>query len=131
MIQNMEEKKMKILILEDERPLARALELKLVHEGFEVKVLSSGETAISTIENGDFSFVICDLVMPKVDGFEVLRLIKEKNIKIPVIILTNLSQAEDEKRVRALGATEFFVKSDMPLSQIVEYIKKNFLSQNK
>ena len=117
----------KILIIEDEKPLARALELKLMHEGFEVKILPNGEGAISLIETERFSFLICDLVMPKVDGFDILREIKEKNIKIFVIVLTNLSQTEDEKRVRELGATEFFIKSDTPLSKIVSYIKENIV----
>ena len=115
----------KILILEDEKPLARALELKLIHEGFEVKTLSSGEGAVSLLEKESFSLVVCDLVMPRVDGFEVLQEIQEKNIKIPIIVLTNLSQAEDEKRVRSLGVTEFFIKSDTSLSKIVDYIKNN------
>ncbi|MEI8270138.1 MAG: response regulator [bacterium] len=116
----------KILILEDEKPLARAMELKLTHEGFEVKTLPSGEGAISLLEKEDFGLLVCDLVMPKVDGFQILQEIKEKNIKIPlVIVLTNLSQTEDEKRVRALGANEFFIKSDTPLSKIVDYVRKN------
>lgn len=117
----------KILIIEDEKPLARALELKLMHEGFEVKILPNGEGAISLIETERFSFLICDLVMPKVDGFDILREIKEKNIKIFVIVLTNLSQTEDEKRVRELGANEFFIKSDTPLSKIVSFIKENIV----
>jgi DNA-binding response OmpR family regulator len=118
----------KILILEDEKPLARALELKLIHEGFEVQTLSSGEGAVSLSEKENFSLVVCDLVMPKVDGFQVLQEIKEKNIKVPVIVLTNLSQAEDEKRVRALGATQFFIKSDTPLSKLVSYIKEDIIT---
>jgi DNA-binding response OmpR family regulator len=117
----------KILILEDEKPLARALELKLAHEGFKVVSLPSGEGAISLLEKGSFSLVICDLVMPKVDGFQILQAVKEKNINVPVIILTNLSQAEDEKRVREQGAKEFFIKSDTPLSKIVSYVKENIL----
>lgn len=117
----------KILIIEDEKPLARALELKLIHEGFEVKTLSNGEGFVPLLEIEKFSLIICDLVMPKVDGFQVLQLIKEKNINIPVIILTNLGQAEDEKRARELGATEFFIKSDTPLSKIVEYVKEKVL----
>lgn len=121
----MENKNKKILIIEDEKPLARALELKLSHEGFSVETLSNGESAISLLKKEEFSFVICDLVMPKVDGFEILQQIKENNIKIVVIVLTNLSQPEDEKRVRALGASEFFIKSDTPLSKIVTYIKEN------
>ena len=121
----MEEKIKKILIIEDEKPLARALELKLEHEGFKVEILSSGEGLLSLIEENDFNLIICDLVMPKVDGFNVLEIIKEKEIKIPVVILTNLGQAEDEKRVRDLGAAEFFVKSDTPLLKLVNYVKEN------
>jgi DNA-binding response OmpR family regulator len=120
----MEQSNKKILIIEDEKPLARALELKLLHEGFQVTSTSNGEIAIPIIEKEEFSLIICDLVMPKVDGFEVLEFIKNKNIKTPVIILTNLSQTEDEKRVRALGASEFFIKSNTSIVKIVEHIKE-------
>jgi two-component system alkaline phosphatase synthesis response regulator PhoP len=119
----MEQDNNKILIIEDEKALARALELKLTHEGFLVTSLSSGELALPLLEKEVFCMIVCDLVMPKVDGFKVLEFIKEKNIKTPVIVLTNLSQTEDEKRVRDLGATNFFVKSNTPLSQMVIYIK--------
>jgi len=115
----------KILVIEDEKPLARALELKLAHEGFEVKTLSNGEGAISLLEKEGFSLVVCDLVMSKMDGFQILQAIKEKKIDISVVVLTNLGQAEDEKRIRALGAKEFFIKSDTPLSKLVAYIKEN------
>ncbi len=116
----------KILILEDEKPLARAMELKLIHEGYEVKTLPSGEGAVDLLSKENFGLLICDLVMPTVDGFQVLEGIKEKNLKIPtIVVLTNLSQAEDEKRVRALGATDFLIKSETPLSKIVEYVKSN------
>jgi len=122
----METQSKKILILEDEKPLSRALELKLTHEGFNVQTLPSGEGVMPLIEKENFSLIICDLVMPKVDGFQVLQKIKEEGLNIPVIILTNLSQSEDEKRVRSLGAKDFFVKSDTSLSKLVEYIKEIF-----
>lgn len=120
----METNAKKILIMEDEKSLLRALELKLSHEGFITKALSSGEGFLSLVESDNFSLIVCDLIMPKVDGFEILKIMKENNIDIPVIILTNLSQPEDEKRVRELGAKNFFVKSDTPLLTIVENIKK-------
>lgn len=119
----MEPTQKKILIIEDEKPLSRALELKLTHEGFLVKVLFNGEGFLPLVKSENFSLVICDLIMPKVDGFQVLQTMKDNDIKIPVIILTNLSQPEDEKRVRDLGATEFLIKSDTPLLKIVENIK--------
>ena len=120
----MDKQPKKILIIEDEKPLARALELKLAHEGFEVMNLQNGEGFIPLLEKENFFLIVCDLIMPKLDGFQVLETIKDKELKIPIIILTNLSQAEDEKRVRELGATQFFVKSDTPLSKIVSYIKE-------
>ncbi len=119
----MEKLPKKILIIEDEKLLSKALELKLSHEGFLVETLPNGENAISLLETGQFFLVICDLMMPKVDGFDVLNMLKEKDIKVPVIILTNLSQTEDEKKVLDLGAVGFFIKSDTPLSKIVDFIK--------
>lgn len=120
----MEDGKRKILIAEDEKPLARALELKLSHEGFAVTVVSNGEEAIAELSKGGFVLLICDLVMPKMDGFHVLQSMKEKQIKIPTIILTNLSQAEDEQRVKSLGATDFFIKSNTPITKVVDHVKE-------
>jgi DNA-binding response OmpR family regulator len=114
----------KILVIEDEKPLARALELKLVHEGFEVNTALNGELALEYLKKEKFSLIICDLILPKIDGFEILEFIKSNKIKTPVIILTNLSQAEDEKRVLDLGASNFFIKSNTPIAKIVEHIKK-------
>lgn len=114
----------KILIIEDDKSLTRALELKLIHEGFGVTSLSSGENIISILGKDHFSLIICDLMMPGVDGFQVLQILKENKIEIPVIVLTNLGQPDDEKRVRELGAVGFLIKSDTPLSKIVENIKE-------
>lgn len=116
----------KILILEDERPLARALELKLVHEGFAVTVAPNGEEGLALLEREPFDLVLCDLMMPKVDGFAVLKAIKERGLSAPVVVLTNLSQSEDERRARELGAMDFFVKSDVPVSDIVERVRRIF-----
>ncbi|MFZ2205095.1 MAG: response regulator [Minisyncoccia bacterium] len=120
----MEPTSKKILIIEDEKQLARVLEIKLSREGFEITNVTSGEAALPLIETGQFSLIICDLMMPKVDGFQVLEFIKSKNIIVPVIVLTNLSQPEDEKRARELGALDFLIKSDTPLSKIIEIIKE-------
>ncbi|MCX6755026.1 MAG: response regulator [Candidatus Nomurabacteria bacterium] len=119
----------KILILEDEKSLVRSLELKLVHEGYEVTTLQSGEGFEGLLEKNNFSLIICDLMMPKVDGFHVLQIIKDKNMKIPVIILTNLGQVEDEARVKSFGvSSEFFIKSDTSLLKIVSSVNEK-LSQ--
>ena len=116
----------KILIIEDERPLARALELKLTHVGFETKTAVNGEEGLAILQKESFDLILTDLVMPKVDGFAVLSALRERGNTTPVIVLTNLSQAEDESRARTLGAAGFLVKSDISVSEIVERIKYVF-----
>lgn len=116
--------KKKILILEDEKPLAHALELKLTHEGFDVVTTDNGEMGISILGKEKFDLVLSDLIIPGVDGFGVLETIKTKKINVPVIIMTNLNQEEDKQRAYDLGALDFFVKSNSTLSEIVEAIKK-------
>jgi len=119
-------KKIKILIAEDEKAIARALDLKLQHEGFETKVASDGKEALNLLQAENFDLVILDLIMPQLDGFGVLAGMKEKNIKTPAIVASNLSQQEDIDRAKELGAVDFFIKSDTPILQIVEKLKKYF-----
>jgi len=114
----------RILIVEDERPLARALELKLTRSGFQTKTVYDGAAALQAVSSEKFDLILLDLVMPKMDGFTVLEALKSHNIRIPVVVATNLSQEEDLKRVRALGAVDYFVKSDVPINAIVERIRK-------
>ena len=119
-----EQAKKNILILEDEKPLAHALELKLTHEGFEVITTDNGEMGVSILEKETFDLVLSDLIIPGLDGFGVLERIKTKKIKAPVIVMTNLNQEEDKQRAYDLGAVDFFVKSNSTLSEIVEAVKK-------
>ena len=118
----MSNKHKKILIIEDEKPIARALELKLTYEGFETTVTFDGESALKKSEKETFDLILCDLVMPKVDGFKVLEAIKNKKVATPVMVLTNLGQQDDEERARSLGAREFFIKADTPIADIVKRI---------
>lgn len=120
----MEETRKRILIVEDEKPMARALELKLSHEGYEIESALNGETALELAGKGNFSLIILDLVLPKVDGFKVLEGLKIKNISTPTIVLTNLNQGEDEKKAKELGAKEFFIKSNISIAEIVGHVKR-------
>ena len=112
----------KILIVEDEKPLAKALELKLTHAGFIISVCLNGEEALSLIAENQYDLILLDLIMPKVNGFSVLQKIKEQNINTPVIVSSNLSQAEDINKAKDLGALQYFVKSNTSLAQIISYI---------
>jgi DNA-binding response OmpR family regulator len=71
-----ETEKKKILIIEDEKPLAHALELKLSHEGFDIVSTNSGEEGLRYLAKDHFDLVLTDLIIPGVDGFKVLETIK-------------------------------------------------------
>lgn len=114
----------KILIIEDEKAMARALEIKLIHAGFKVSIAENGEDGLLFLEKEDFSLILLDLILPKLDGFKVLEKLKEKGNKIPVIVLSNLSQTQDDDRARFLGAADFFIKSNTPILKIVERVRK-------
>lgn len=114
----------KVLIVEDEKPLAHALALKLEHEGYTVGVGSDGQEALDLIAKEQYDIMLLDLVMPVMDGFQVLQnLQKLPNRPKTIFVLSNLSQSEDEERVKALGAAKFFIKSDTSLSVIIDEIK--------
>ncbi|MEN9582416.1 MAG: hypothetical protein RL641_370 [Candidatus Parcubacteria bacterium] len=114
----------KILIVEDERPLARALELKLAKEGFVVSIATNGQEAIDAISKTTFDIMILDLVMPLYDGFHVLAHVHDNNIPIKIIVLSNLSQNEDIDKAKGLGAKEYYVKSNTPILTLVENVKQ-------
>lgn len=119
----MASKKIRLLIAEDERPVAKALQLKLSHSGFDVTVAENGEVALDEIKKEKFQIIILDLMMPKVDGFGVLQALKEVGDTTPVIVASNLSQKEDIDRAQSLGAKDYYVKSDTPIAAIVEKIQ--------
>jgi len=112
----------KILIIEDEKTLSKALELKLSLSGFAVTTALNGEDGVALLLKESFSLILLDLIMPKMDGFAVLTILKEHNIETPVIILSNLSQESDMRRTEELGAKEFFIKSNTPIMTIVERV---------
>jgi len=113
----------KILIVEDEKPLSHALDLKLQHEGFATTVAHNGQECLQHVENDSYDVVLLDIMMPVMDGFQVLEELNKKPNKPVVFVLSNLSQREDETRALKLGARKYFVKSDTPLAVIVEEIK--------
>lgn len=115
--------KKKILVADDEFALANALSLKLSNVGFETKIAKDGEEAINLIKTDGFDLVLLDLMMDKKDGFSVLEEMQKEKIKTPVIVTSNLGQQEDISRAESLGAVGYFVKSNTPLSDIVEKVK--------
>lgn len=115
--------KKKILIVEDEKPLAHALELKMTHEGYETTVASTGDAGMREAITGKYDLILLDLILPGVDGFTILQEMKNKKIKTVVIILSNLGQDEDRKKAQDFGAKDYLIKSNVPLSDIVKVVK--------
>jgi CheY-like chemotaxis protein len=114
----------KILVVENVRVLVEALRAKLSKDGYEVKAVLDGEQALELLNRELFDVIILDLVMPHVDGFAVLREMKKRNITTPVIVASNLGEQEQINYAKALGATDYIVKSDTPLVEIIDRIKK-------
>jgi len=114
----------KILIADDNKAIAMTLQLKLIQEGFEVKLVPNGRDALNLLESEKFDLVILDLIMPELNGFGVLEALKQKNITVPVIVASDLSQVEDFDRVKQMGAIDFFVKSNMSMVEMTEKIKQ-------
>lgn len=112
----------RILIAEDEKPLARALCLKLKAEGFDVEVVSDGEEALNIIQKEKFDLILMDIMMPKKNGFAVLDELQKANISVSVFVMSNLSQDEDMKRIESFGVKDYIVKSNTPLSEMVKKI---------
>lgn len=115
--------KKKILIVEDEKPLAHALELKMTHEGYETTVASTGREGLEKAATGDYDLILLDLILPEVDGFAILEGLKSKKLKPIVVVLSNLGQDEDRKKAEEFGVKDYLVKSNVPLADIVKVVK--------
>jgi DNA-binding response OmpR family regulator len=120
-----EQEKKKILVIEDDRSLQNAL-VEIIHqEGFESESALDGEEGLAKIKTFGPDLILLDIILPKKDGFEVLSEIKkDEAIKnIPVLILTNLEEVDNVQKALDLGATNYMVKSDFSLKDVVEKIR--------
>ena len=100
----------KILLVEDDPLLVDIYTTKLRQSGFEVQVAEQGEKALAAIEEGKPDLVLLDIVLPSMDGWDILRQVREieKFRGIPIIILSNLGQKEE---IEKFGANTWFVES--------------------
>lgn len=120
------QKKKKIMIVEDDSFVMDIYQTKLNQEGYEVLPAENGAEAIKKLEKEIPDLILLDIIMPYVDGLQVLRKIKadEKLKDIPVILLTNLSQKENINEGLGLGADDYLIKSHFTPSEVLEKIKK-------
>lgn len=114
----------RVLIIEDELAIARVLDLKLKQSGIDTSVISDGQLAFDTIKKQDFDCILLDLMLPNVDGFTILEQIRKNNKSIKIVVMTNLGQPEDKARVESLGITAYYVKSEVSIVQLVDYVKQ-------
>ncbi len=116
----------KILFIEDESTLQKTFGEILKSEGCEVIPALDGEIGLRLAKNKKPDLILLDLILPKVNGFEVLKKLKAEveTKNIPVIVLTNLEGIGDVDKAIELGATTYLVKADYSLEEVVEKIKK-------
>jgi len=122
----MEEKNKIILIVEDDEVLLRALYLQFKDAGFTLSSATDGESALSVAERIKPDLILLDLIIPKKDGFEVLKILKANTVlkDIPVLVLSNLGDDENVKRAKNLGAIDYFIKSNTKLENLAQKVDK-------
>lgn len=115
-----------ILLVEDDPFLIDIYSTKLKEGGFEVEVVSAGEKVLDKILEKQFDLLVLDIVLPQMDGWEILRKIKEKTKlkSLPIIILSNLGQKEEVEKGLRLGATKYLIKAHYTPSEVVSEIRK-------
>ena len=114
-----------IVLVEDDEFLAELYATKLKMEKFDVALATDGEKGWKTINEKRPDLVLLDIILPKMDGFEVLTKMKANTeLKdIPVILLTNLSQRDEVKRGLDLGANDYLIKAHFMPSEVIKKIK--------
>lgn len=118
-------KKKFILVAEDDNFYANIYKVKLAKEGFDVQVVGNGEWVLKMIQQKKPDVILLDLVMPVMDGFETLKALKSdpKTESIKVIVLSSLGQDEDIEKAKQLGASDYLIKTNVSIQQVVDKIK--------
>lgn len=117
----------KILIIEDETALLYALQSQLSVEGFKTMTAADGEVALSLILKEKPDLIVMDIILPKIDGWTLLKKIKSNKItkNIPVIIISNLSDEPSRTKGLDLGAKDYLAKIDYSIAELVKKIKES------
>lgn len=115
-----------ILIVEDDKFIARAYKDGLEKLGFQVEVVYDGDQAIEYLSDHTPGLILLDLIIPGADGFAVIKQVRQvlKNQQLPILVLSNLSQDSDIQSAISLGATEYLTKVNHSMQEVVEKINK-------
>lgn len=121
----MSDQQPKLVIIEDEPLLLKALNIELLDGGFQIYSALDGERGLELIYKEKPDLVLLDMVLPKISGFEVLARIKKDPLlkNIPVIALSNRDQKQEQEQAFELGADDYFIKSNTDLTQLTNKLK--------
>ncbi len=122
----------KILIIEDDKFLRELIARKLTKEGYQIVEAIDGEEGLKKAKEESPDLILLDLILPGMDGFEVLAKVKDdpKTSLIPVLILSNLGQKDEIEKGLKLGAEDFLVKAHFTPEEIVEKIRSILSKKN-
>lgn len=109
-------KKKKILVVDDDKSMLKIIEARLKHANYEVELAQNGEEAIDAMSKKQPKLVLLDIVMPGLDGFQVLEMMKKnrRTRRIPVIMITSKADDQAVKRAITMGARDYIVKPFSP-----------------
>lgn len=122
-----EEKKVKVLIVDDDKFLLNMYAVKFKNHGFEVGVVPSGAEALNKLQNEKApDIIILDLIMPGMDGYELLAKVREQKLspKATVVVLTNQGQSEDIEKAKKYNIQGYIVKASTIPSEVLEEVVK-------
>ena len=116
----------KILVVEDEATLNKTLSASLKAEGFDILSALDGAQGWELAKSEKPDLILLDLILPKMDGFEVLKALKDDEItkEIPIILLTNLESPEDIQKALVAGARTYLIKANYKLEEIIQKVKE-------
>ncbi len=118
-------KNYKILIIDDDPFIVDMYVLKFKEQGFQIDIAKNGKDGLQKI--GDFKpdVVLLDVVMPGMDGFEVLNMLGQQGLspRPKIVLLTNLGQKEDVERGKKLGADDYIIKAHFTPTEVVERVR--------
>lgn len=117
----------KILLVEDDETLSETYIQRFSAEGFDVKRVPNGEEALSAALSFKPDLVLLDIMMPRVNGFDVLDILRNtpETVNSRIVVLSALSQPEDMEKAKELGADDYLVKSQVVLADIVDRVKQH------
>jgi CheY-like chemotaxis protein len=115
----------KILLAEDEPDIAELFGLALTSAGFSVEIVNNGAEAIKKLKSFKPDLLLLDLVMPDIDGYEVLDSIKsDKSFRGPIYVWSNLTQKSEIDKATKAGADGYIVKSNFTPAKLVEKVRE-------